>query len=186
MRLKAHNPKIMASLSGELTITFDIDPSSKTTLRNAVDDLAGKVLSVEVKPWRERRSLDANAYLWKLCGELAEKLGVTKEDIYRRAVREKGVYDVYQVADEAVEMLTKAWAVNGVGWFIDVLDKALGFSTVAMYSGTSVYDKAQMSRVIEFIVEECKENGINTMTPAEEERLMSLWESRYCKASASV
>ena len=186
MHLKASKPKVMAALDGSLTLTIDIDGSSKQTLLNSVNDLADRVISVEVKPWREKRSLDANAYLWKMCGELSEKLGVTKEDVYRRAIREVGIYEVYQVQNEAVGALNQAWERNGVGWFIDELDQALGFSTVAMYTGTSVYSTSEMSRVINFIVEECKEHGIDTLTPDEKARMMSLWESRYCKQSANV
>ena len=43
--------------------------------KQLVDDMNGcEKLSIEVKKFRERRSLDANAYAWVLMDKLAEKL----------------------------------------------------------------------------------------------------------------
>ena len=43
------------------------------------------------------------------------------------------------------------------------------------YRGSSVYDNAQMSRLIENIVQDCKAVGIETLTPSELERLKEGW-----------
>jgi hypothetical protein len=51
---------------------------------------SGKALDVEIKVHRNRRSLEANGYLWILCQKLSEKIGGTKEDIYKEAVRKAG------------------------------------------------------------------------------------------------
>jgi len=49
---------------------------------------------VEVKQWRKGRSNDANKYAWVLCQKIAEKLSEesfhSKEDVYRKAIRECG------------------------------------------------------------------------------------------------
>lgn len=44
-----------------------------------------------------------------------------------------------------------------------------------LYYGSSTYDTAQMSRLINIIVEECKAQGIETRTPDEISKLVSLW-----------
>ena len=41
--------------------------------------------------------------------------------------------------------------------------------------GSSDYDTAQMSRLIEIIIQECKAQGIETMTPRELDALVSRW-----------
>ena len=46
------------------------------------------------------------------------------------------------------------------------------------YYGSSEYDTAQMSRLIELIIAECREQGIETKTPAELAALMEEWEKR--------
>ena len=50
--------------------------------KQLVDDMNGlEKLSIEIKPYRARRSLDANAYAWVLMDKLAEKMGESKVDI---------------------------------------------------------------------------------------------------------
>jgi hypothetical protein len=46
---------------------------------------------------------------------------------------------------------------------------------VIVYYGSSEYDTAQMSRLIDRIVEDCKEQGIETMPQAELDSLLTQW-----------
>ena len=50
--------------------------------------------------------------------------------------------------------------------------KIKGYTNTRCFYGSSVYDTAQMSRLIALIVEECKAAGVETMTPEELERLV--------------
>ena len=43
-------------------------------------------LNLELKKYREKRSLDANAYMWVLISKLQEKLDIQKEEIYKDAI----------------------------------------------------------------------------------------------------
>ena len=42
----------------------------------------------EIKEHKEKRSLDANAYCWILCKKIADKLHITKEEVYRKNIKE--------------------------------------------------------------------------------------------------
>ena len=56
--------------------------------KQLVDELKDKPkLSIEVKPYRARRSLDANAYFFVLADKVAEKLNTTKVDVYRNCIK---------------------------------------------------------------------------------------------------
>ena len=46
-----------------------------------------------------------------------------------------------------------------------------------VYYGSSTFDTKEMSVFIDGIVRECKELGIETMTPAELERMKSQWQN---------
>ena len=59
-----------------------------SSLISALED--GKEYVVEVKQYRKKRSLDANAYCWVLIDKLAEKLNVSKTEVYRREIKEIG------------------------------------------------------------------------------------------------
>ena len=146
--------------------------------KQLVDDMNGlEKLSIEIKPFRQRRSLDANAYAWVLMDRLAEKLNYSKVDIYREYVKHiGGNSEVVCVKDAAVERLCEAWRKNGIGWQTDTMpSKISGCTNAILYYGSSTYDTAQMSRLLDLIVEDCKQLGIPTETPDEIARLKSLW-----------
>lgn len=138
----------------------------------------------EIKEHKEQRSLDANAYCWVLLGKLAAKLStptapVTPEEVYREAIRDVGDnYEVMPVRDEALERWMAIWTKKGIGWLCEVIgpSKIAGYTNVRNFYGSSVYDRAQMGRLIDNIVQDCKAQGIETMTPDELARLMEGWE----------
>lgn len=165
-----------------MIISFPIFSESK---RNAVDEITelGDKLSVDVSKYRKKRSLDANAYCWVLIGKLAAKLNKPSTEIYRDAIKEVGDnHEVVCVIDKAVEKLRRSWQHNGLGWITDTMtSKIEGCTNVMLYYGSSTYDTAQMSRLLNVIIDECKAQGIETHTPNEVANLLSLWESSYEK-----
>ena len=46
---------------------------------------------------------------------------------------------------------------------------------MTVWYGSSVYDTEQMSRLIDAIVQDCRDVGIETMTPREMDALVSRW-----------
>lgn len=128
----------------------------------------------EVK--KPRKSDDMNKYMWVLCGKLAEKISyMTKEDAYRHGIKSVGKWVDVTVPKPEAQNLVKGWQNNGIGWFAEFLH--YGDHTVAMrcYIGSSVYEASDLRRLTNFIVEECKGLGIETMTPAELDHLEYLW-----------
>ena len=146
-----------------------------------VDDLKDKdKLTIEIKQYKERRSLDANAYFFVLADKLAERLRTTKEEIYRNAIKDiGGVSETVCVKTCAVERLCEGWTKNGLGWQTDTFpSKIEGCTNVILYYGSSTYDTDQMSRLIEHIVQDCHAVGIETRSPDEIANLLSMWEGR--------
>jgi len=136
-----------------------------------------KKYAVEIKEYRERRSLDANAYLWTLLGKLSAVLRIPPEEIYREAIRDVGGnYEVMPVRNEALDKWKSVWQGNGLGWVCEEVgpSKIEGYTNVRNFYGSSAYDAAQMSRLIGIVVEDCKAQGIETMTPEELARLMEV------------
>lgn len=133
----------------------------------------------EVKEVKRRRSLDSNAYAWVLLGKLQDKLHIAKEDIYKSLIKEIGSYEVIPVKNEAVERFRQAWSKNGLGWITETTKSKLeGFTNVIAYYGSSSYNTAEMSRLIELIVQECKQQDIETMTPNELNSLLESWDKK--------
>lgn len=146
-----------------------------------VDDMRDKdKLSIEVKQYREKRTLDANAYFFVLADKLSEKLRITKDEVYRHAIKEiGGVSETVCVKNQAVKRLCEGWCQNGIGWQTDTFPSKLeGCTNVILYYGSSTYNKEQMSRLIDHIVQDCQAVGIETRTPNEIANLLSLWGER--------
>lgn len=72
----------------------------------------GKKTNLEFKG--EKRSLNANGYLWALLGELQEKLKIPKEDLYRQYIYGCGAYEVVPIKNEAVNRFIESWQHNGL------------------------------------------------------------------------
>ena len=131
--------------------------------------LKDKPVKVTIKEDRPRRSLDANAYCWAIIDRVAERLHMSKIDVYRECIRHiAGVADYVCIKTAAVERFAREWERNGLGWFCDVEDSKLeGFSRVCVYYGSSTYDSKQMSALINEVVQAAAALNIETLTPAQ-------------------
>lgn len=174
MKAKCKIKDFAKSIHGNRVLSLDILGGMNEQELNELND---RDLSVDIKRWREKRSLDANAYFWVLCDKLAEKTGQTKKDIYRACIRDiGGNSETVCVLEKASEKLMSAWEKNGLGWQTDSFDSKLdGCINVVLYYGSSTYDKAQMARLIDNVVQDCKAVGIETMTPDQLDRLKEEW-----------
>lgn len=162
----------LGSSKGRLTIDVLGD------FREQADKVKDGFIDLTVKKWREKRSLDANAYAWVLIDRLAEELGLPKPDVYKHAIRSiGGVSETVCVMDKAVDKLCEAWAKNGLGWHSErVPSKIDGCTNVILYYGSSTYDTRQMSALINSLVDECERFGIETKSPEEIESLLRSFE----------
>lgn len=147
-------------------------------LASYIDSLADdKEYILTVKEHKQKRSLNANSYAWTLMDKLAEKLRIAKTDVYRSYIKEIGGNNsLVCVQDKALDDLIKTWETHGTGWLAEPEKSKLdGCTNVRLYYGSSVYDTAQMSRLIELIVADCKTYDIETLTPEELSRMSEEW-----------
>ena len=129
----------------------------------------------EIKEHKEKRSLNANSYCWVLLQKLADKLNTTKEELYRKYIKEKGIFRTITIDNQAVSTFIHLWEDRGLGWICEVLNKDETSTELIAYYGTSSYNTSQMAHYVDYIVEECKLQGIETMTQEELESLKENW-----------
>lgn len=136
-----------------------------------------KDYTIKIEPTKKKRSLDANAYFWKMCRELAVKLNTNHNEIYKQYIRDYGVFTIVPIAERAVDRWIENWEQKGAGWICESLgeSKLKGYVNVKCFYGSSVYDTKEMSRLIDGVVADCKAQGIETMTPNELEKLKQQW-----------
>lgn len=143
-----------------------------------VDELKdAERVAIKIGKFKQRRSLDANAYCWTLIGKIAEKTNARVEDVYRAALKEiGGNYDIVCVQDKAVESLCHSWQRNGIGWQTDTMpSKIEGCTNVILYYGSSTYDTQAMSRLISVIQQDCEALGIEVRSQEELDSLLNSW-----------
>ena len=139
-----------------------------------------RLYDLEVKEHREKRSLDANAYAWVLIHKLAAAMGMTPVEVYRLAIRDVGYNCTPMcVREHDVDRLIKSWESNGLGWPVDDLgpSQVPGCRNLLAYHGSSTYDTAQMCRLIDSLVQDCKALDIETMTPEKLALLKEAWDA---------
>ena len=159
-------------VSGETLITFSVNEN--TTVLPEYEKLKNcKKLRIKAVQYREKRSLDANAYLWVLLQKLAEVLQTDKWSVYLQMLKRYGQFTYIVVKPGAVEAVKKQWRECEEIGEIDVN----GTKAVQMlcYYGSSTYDTKQMSILIDGVVSECKELGIETLPPSELQMMKERW-----------
>lgn len=128
----------------------------------------------EIKVHREKRSLDANAYLWVLIGKIADAVRANKDDIYVLMLKRYGQREMVSVrSDVDVSGFFKYFEKRGTS----VLN-GKEFAHYFVFKGSSEYDSREMSVLIDGVVSEAKELDIETLPPDEVARLKAMWEER--------
>ena len=117
----------------------------------------------EIKEYKEKRSLNSNAYAWKLITELGNVLKKSKEEVYLQMLKDYG-------QSEIVSMLS---SISPSGYFKYYEEFGKGtikdkeFTHYKIYKGSSEFDSREMSIFIDGIVQECKSVGIQTLDDLE-------------------
>ncbi len=128
----------------------------------------------DIKEHREKRSLNANAYCWALIGKIADALRISKDVVYLDALRQFGQSEFVSVlSDINVTGYFKYYEVVGTGHV-----EGKEFTHYKVFKGSSEYDAREMSILIDGIVGIASDLEIETLPPAEIERLKSKWQSR--------
>lgn len=159
-----------------LDITFSF-PFVKTVAED-VSQMAGALLSVVFKKHRKKRSLDANAYMWVLLQKMADVLStpgdrVDKWDLYLDQLEHYGVFTHVVVKPEAVERIKQEW--RAVKEFGEISVGNMTGIQLQCYYGSHTYNTKEMARLIDGVITECRQLGIETLPPNEIERMKSQW-----------
>ena len=125
----------------------------------------------ELKEHRQKRSLNANAYYWKLINEIADIIGERKDMVHMRMLRDYGVvYSLLLPQEENPIGLIKYYDVESV-----IEKNGKRYVSYKAYLPSSEMDTKQMAHLIDGVVEEAKYLGIETLTPSQNEEIKLRW-----------
>lgn len=165
-------------VTGKALLTLTLN--QKQAAINCYDELKDKdKLTFKIGKYFESRTKDANRYFWALCEKIAEKMNTTKIEVYLNAIRDVGVFYDDEIEPDKVKWRCTAWEKIGTGWLTERVDFSADGNkeVIRFYYGSSSYNKKQMGRLIDNIVQDCKALGIETRTPDQLANLINLWEA---------
>ena len=153
-------------------ITITLSVNEEAAAKDLYDELHEvEKLSFKIDKYREKRSLNANNYAWKIMTEIANVVRSSKDEVYLEMLKRYGQSEIISVL-----------AHIPIGEYVKYCEEA-GESTLngklfkhyKVYKGSSEFDSREMSIFLDGVVSEAKEMGIQTMTPDEIAKLKSLW-----------
>ena len=125
----------------------------------------------EIKEHKERRSLNANAYAWALIGKIADALRISKDELYLDMLKHYGQSQMVSVRSDI--------DVTGYFKYFEKIGETMlqgkAFTHYRIYKGSSEYDTREMAILIDGIIQEAQNLGIDTLPPHEIERIKSAW-----------
>ena len=152
--------------TGKTIIQFELDGNPDSS----IDEISKyEKLTIIAKPYRKKRSLNANAYLWECLGIMAASMNppADKWDVYLLMLKRYGKYTYIVIKPNAVDRMRAMWRESEVIGEISIN----GIMAVQMlcYYGSSTYDSKEMSVLLDGVVSEMRGMGL-TPPPTEDMR----------------
>lgn len=125
----------------------------------------------EIKEYKPKRSRNANNYAWLLLTKIADVLRLDKEEVYLDMLKHYGQSEMVSVLSEIdVKGYFKYYEKVG-----ETVLNGKEFSHYKIFKGSSEYNSKEMAIFVDGVVQEAKQLDIDTITPAELDKLKQMW-----------
>lgn len=161
-------------MTGETVISFTVNEKSALGEVDKIKDC--EKLAIKAVKHRERRSLDANALLWKCLGDIAMSLRADKWDIYLQMLKRYGQFTYICVKPRMVDAVKAQWRECQVVGTVDIN----GQEAVQMlvYFGSSTYNTQEFSALLDGVISEMREMNLEIPTSTEMRLALERWEQK--------
>lgn len=143
-----------------------------------------KPVTVKITRFREKRSLDANAYYFVLVRQIAQAKGISEAEYHNRSLAEVGV--PFLDADGSKIMVymkdSDRWlkALPGENHYCpttrwESYKNGEVWRWYYLLLPSRLMDSKQMATLIDYVVQDAQSLGIQTETPEQIERMKQLW-----------
>lgn len=130
----------------------------------------------DVTEHKEKRSLNANALLWKCLGELASALRSDKWTVYLQMLKRYGTYTYICVKPKVVDSVKKQWReCEEIGRVNIGGQEAV---QLLCYFGSSTMNSKEFSVLLDGVISEMKEMGLDTPADREFKRVIKQMEAK--------
>jgi hypothetical protein len=172
LKALADNIEVSFTETGKQKLTFTL------LQKQPIDDLKAivankKLIVIEVSQQKRKRSLDANGMLWAICTQIAAAIKSSKDEVYLTMLERYGVFTHIIVKAEAVERIQKEWRTCRVLGEVTVNGKT-GIQ-IQCYYGSHLYDSKEFSVLLEGVISEAREMGIEVISEQDKQLLIQQW-----------
>lgn len=161
-----------------------IPVSSRAAAYQVLDKLTpGKTYTVEIKEQRKKRSLTANAYYHVLIYQIAQHLGVSTTRVHNMMLRRyappmlidgKLLYAMVPDTEESEETALEMETLH----IKPTSQTRGGYRGYIVLKGSHLFDTKEMAGLINGIVDECHQMGIETRPQEEVDALLAQWDAQ--------
>src|SRR5574344_138950 len=126
----------------------------------------------ELKEHKKKRTLYQNSYYWKLLNELSTKIKIPSTELHFELITKSCPFEEYLVPYEA--------NLRGIEYYIEkgkIERNGKLFKTIRVYVGSSRLETVEFGILLDNLIEECKLQGIQTITSNELAKMRSLEKS---------
>lgn len=154
-------------------LTLQVPDSLKEVVQEFILGLKDKAYSCEIKEFKPKRSLDANTALWEMLSKMAAVLHTTKDELYLEVLERYGVFTHIVVKPNVVDRVKKEWkTVRELG---EVTINGKTGVQLQCYFGSSTYDSKEFSVLLDGVIQEAKEIGVEFISKEEQARVIREW-----------
>ena len=161
--------------TGAYNLSFSVNEGESALIELESLQSAEK-LEIDVKQYRKKRSRDANGMLWACLGEIAVATRADKWDIYLLMLKRYGKFTYVCVKPEAVEDLKRQWRETEVVGDITINGKKA--VQVLCYFGSSTYNTKEFSVLLDGVISEMQDLGLQPPPSQEMKRALEIWEEK--------
>lgn len=146
---------------------------NKQQVKQFVAEMKDKVYTAELKEFKKKRSLDCNAYLWVLLQKLADVLNTSKDEVYLEMLGRYGVFTHGIYKKEFIDRIIQEWKLcKNLG---EVKVNGQVGIQLQCYFGSSTYTNLEMCKLINGVVNECKDLNIDTIDNRQLDKIVKEW-----------
>lgn len=175
------------SAEGRMRLTFELEE------KRDINDLIGVDVRLKADKWRNPRSLQANRMMWACLGELAAALRTSKDEMHDIMLRRYGTFTYMLIKPQ--EGVLNAFRVIWEGVVEDrgtLYQDGLLMREILLVYPSRYYDTKAFSRLLEGIIDEMHQCGLETPEEArvrealEEYEKVKPWQSQSSKKKSTA
>ena len=154
-------------MKGKITAIYPLPPKTvAVTIQVAatpqnLEKYMDKPIEITFEEYHEKRSLQANKFLWACIGDICNAVHEDKDKVYLDLLRHYGQYTLIRIPAEALDILKRQWRETEVVGEID------GKIDVLCYFGSHTYNSKEFARLLDGVKEMMRSAGLEP--PPDEE-----------------